>query len=327
MHVVVAPDKFRGTASASAVAQAVGEVAATLGWTSSLIPLSDGGEGLLDVFGGPNHFTDVTGPDGRPVRAGWWQEGASAVIECALASGLALVGGSEGNDAVRATSRGTGELVLAALEAGATDIVVGLGGSACSDGGIGALEALGYARQDARITVCCDVQTRYLDAAVVFGPQKGATPTEVEQLTRGLEAARELLRGRLGVDPQEIPGSGAAGGLGGALAAIGGVLTPGFDFVAGRVGLDQAIAAADLVVTGEGRLDPSSLDGKVVGGVARMAARHGVSVTAIVGTRDAGLDTGFPVVSLTGRFGLERALADVIGCLHDAAADVLGAQR
>lgn len=158
--------------------------------------MSDGGDGVLDVFGGATRHTAVTGPDGRTVDAAWRLDGYEAVIESALASGLVLVGGT--NDAVRATSRGTGELLEAAVRAGATRVVVGLGGSATSDGGLGALDALSaptldaLRRHEVRLDVCCDVDMRYVDAARVFGPQKGATPEQVELLTRRLAEAQRV---------------------------------------------------------------------------------------------------------------------------------------
>lgn len=331
MRVLIAPDKFRGTATAAQVADAVAAVAQGRGWTATRVPMSDGGEGLLDVFGGPNRWTSVTGPLGRPVTAAWLRRGPLAVIESATASGLLLAGGATGNDPVAATSAGTGELVAAALAEGATEVLVGLGGSACTDGGRGALAALGVWDAPwggfgaATVTVCCDVDTRYLDAARVFGPQKGATPRQVAALGRRLAVLRDELHARLGVDPQACAGSGAAGGLGGALAAAGATLTRGVDHVARLLGLDAQVAAADLVVTGEGRLDASSLEGKVVDGVTRRAAAYGIPVVAVVGVADPEVVTGFPVVSLTERCGPEAALAATVDCLRTVAAEVLAA--
>lgn len=326
--VLVAPDKFRGTASAGQVAEAVARAATDLGWAAVPLPLSDGGEGLLEAFGGPNRTTWVTGPLASPVLARWRLHDGIAVVEAAEASGLLLAGGAEGNDPVAATSRGTGELIAAALAAGAREVVVGLGGSACSDGGRGALDvlapdgvplrALGGSGgpEGARVTVCADVETHYLDAAAVFGPQKGATSAQVRLLTDRLRSLRARLLREHGRDPHGLPGSGAAGGLGGALAVLGAQVVSGFDHVATRVGLDDHLAAADLVITGEGRLDASSFDGKVVGGVVARARTHGVQAAVVVGDRDPAVSVPVPVRSLVEDHGRTAAVADTLGCLH-----------
>lgn len=321
--LLAAPDKFRGTASAREAADAIAAAAADAGWRVRTRPLSDGGEGLVDALGGANRRTVVTGPLGRPVTAGWRLEGGVATIESAAASGLLLAGGASGNDPLLATSRGTGELIAAALAAGATEVLVGLGGSACSDGGRGALSALPHGLGSARVTVCADVETRFLAAAEVFGPQKGATPEQVRVLTAGLEQTRLGLRARFGRDPQDLPGSGAAGGLGGALASAGATIVSGFDHVAERVGLAAAVSDADLVVTGEGRLDATSFEGKVVGGVVRLARRAGREVAVVVGDRDDTLDAPVPVWSLVAEHGREAALADTLACLRATAGRML----
>lgn len=331
--LLVAPDKFRGTASAGQVAAVVASVATELGWHATGLPLSDGGEGLLEAFGGPNRTTVVTGPLGEPVAARWRLDGRFAVVESAEASGLLLAGGAAGNDPLAATSRGTGELVAAALAAGAREIVVGLGGSACTDGGRGALEALRAAGDGspalggATVTVCADVETRYLDAAAVFGPQKGATPAQVRLLGERLGELRAQLAATYGRDPQDEPGSGAAGGLGGALAVLGARMVSGFDHVAARLGLDDQVARADLVVTGEGRLDASSFDGKVVGGVIGRAHAHGRPVAVIVGDRDPMVSPTVPVHALSEEHGRTAALEDTLRCLAATTAHVLAAYR
>jgi glycerate 2-kinase len=327
-RVLVAPDKFRGTATAREVAEIVGSVATGLGWHVVVLPLSDGGEGLLEAFGGANRTTVVTGPLGRPVRARWRLDAGLAVVESAEASGLLLAGGARGNDPVGATSRGTGELIAAALSAGAREVVVGLGGTACSDGGRGALEALGHrSLAGLGVTVCADVETPYLDAAAVFGAQKGATPAQVQLLGNRLAVTREELVVRFGRDPQTVPGSGAAGGLGGALAAAGAQVVSGFEHVADRLGLDDAIARADLVITGEGRLDASSFRGKVVGGVAGRARAQGRTAVAIVGDRDPSVSPSLPVHALADEHGRPAALQDTERCLRMTAARVLARYR
>jgi glycerate kinase len=291
--------------------------------------MSDGGEGLLDVLGGPNRTSVVTGPLGAPVEAAWRFDRGTAVIEMARASGLALVGGAEGNDALRASTFGTGELVDRALEQGARRIVVGLGGSATTDGGLGAIEAL---RSPARlrsveVQVACDVRTRFVDAAAVFAPQKGAGPAEVGLLTARLELLVQRYRDEFGVDVSELDGAGAAGGLAGGLAALGARLLSGFDLVTEHLDLEERIAGADVVVTGEGYLDAQSLDGKVVGGVCGLATRAARPTVVIVGDADPAvaraLGGDVAVVSLVERYGRRRAFDEPRWCIEHAAADVL----
>jgi len=332
VRVVAAPDKFRGTATAAEVAAAVGRAARAHGWRCDEVPLADGGDGLLDVLGGANRTTTVRGPLGEPVEAGWRLDRRTAVIEMARASGLQLAGGPEGNDPIAADTHGTGELIRAALEAGANRIIVGLGGSATTDGGLGALGALNHQRlRGVELLVACDVRTPFLDAAEVFSPQKGASRAQVRLLANRLARLADVYRQDHGVDVTTIPGAGAAGGLAGGLAAIGGTLLDGFALVAEEVELDQAIEGADLVVTGEGFLDEASFDGKVVGGVAEVAASLGVPVVAVVGevVRTDEVAAGVErsgiaeVVSLVERSGRERALADAVGCVEEAVVEVL----
>ncbi len=179
-HVVAAPDKFRGTASAEEIAAAVGAAATTAGWTCDQAPVADGGEGLLDVLrvrGGVIRRTTVTGPLGEPVEAEWLLDGSTAIIEMARASGLLLAGGAEGNRPMTASTYGTGELIAAAMAGGARRIIVGVGGSATTDGGQGALDALAPVNRlvGIELIVACDVTTRFVEAATDFAPQKGAT--------------------------------------------------------------------------------------------------------------------------------------------------------
>jgi glycerate kinase len=251
----------------------------------------------------------------------------------ATASGLLLAGGAAGNDPWAATTRGTGELVAAAAAAGARRVVVGLGGSATTDGGLGALEALGdspaWSSDAARrpeLLVCCDVATTFLDAAPVFGPQKGATPELVQRLRDRLADLAERYRVEHGVDVTALPGSGAAGGLAGGLAAVGARLLPGFEVVADAARLDEAVSRAQLVVTGEGQLDQGSFDGKVVGGVLARARAAGVPVVAVVGARHPAVEQvpdGLQVVSLVERFGRTAALENTRACISAAVAELL----
>src|SRR4051812_16732767 len=310
VHIVAAPDKFRGTATAAEVAAGVARAAAGAGWTCDEAPIADGGEGTLDVLGGPNRVTTVMAPLGDSVDAEWRLAKDTAVVEMARASGLSLVGGPDGNDPVAATTHGTGEVIAAAVDAGARRIIVGVGGSATTDGGLGAIRAL-YPLQRLRgvqLIVACDVRTTFVDAAEVFAPQKGATPAQVELLRRRLERLAQVYRQDYGVDVRAIPGSGAAGGLAGGLAAVGAQLVPGFDVLADELELYERIERADLVITGEGFLDEQSFDGKVIGGVVELADDAGVPVLSIAGEVFDGVGDRVEAVSLVERFGRDRAL-------------------
>jgi glycerate kinase len=285
-RAVVCPDKFRGSLSAAAAAAAMAAGLRRGGVDDVVaLPLADGGEGTLDALlgavGGSRRSTTVTGPLGDPVEAEWAMlRGGVAVVEMARASGLALVEGR--NDPLRASSRGTGELIAAAARSGAKRIIVGVGGSASTDGGLGAVDALGWSLPSVAVSVACDVTTPFLEAARVYGPQKGASKAQVELLGRRLQRLAEQYETRTGVNVREIEGGGAAGGLAGALAALGATLEPGFDVVAGAAGLGDALEGASIVVTGEGRLDHTSLEGKVVGGALEWASEHGVANRAVI---------------------------------------------
>lgn len=332
-QVLVAPDKLRGTLSAADAARAMGEGAASAGYRAELVPLSDGGEGFLDamaVLGGEVRQSQVTGPLGAPVVARWRLGEAGAVIESAQASGLALVGGPQGNDAMAATSRGTGELVVEALASGARRVLVGVGGSATTDGGLGAVEAVEAAGGlgGAEVVVACDVRIGFGEAAARFGPQKGASAEEVARLRARLDGLVEEYRRRYGVDVAALPGSGAAGGLAGGLAALGARLLPGFEVVADALGLPGRAGRAELVLGAEGRLDASSWDGKVVDGLAALARRVGVPAAVIAGSAGPGglegaVAAGVETFVLEARFGLARALGEPAWCLARAVAEVL----
>ncbi len=328
VRVLAAPDKFRGTASAGEVAEAVAAAAGAVSASCDLAPMADGGEGTLDALGGPNRSSVVTGPLGEPVTAPWRLSRGVAVIEMALASGLAVAGGASSNDPVNATTAGTGELIAEAVEAGAQRVLVAVGGSATTDGGLGALEALpSVARMSGvEMIVACDVRTAFLDAAAVYGPQKGASPAQVELLTRRLRRLAQIYDRDFAVDVTALTGAGAAGGLAGGLAARGASLVNGFEVVADEVGLGERIQNADVVVTGEGRYDATSLQGKVVGGVAELAAQSETLVLAVVGSADPTTrrPDGLEIIDLTARFGSERANGDPCGCVREAIAEALG---
>lgn len=305
MRLLAAPDKFRGTLSAHQAAAAIAAGAAAAGWTAVALPLADGGEGTLEVLGGGNRQTTVTGPLGAPVDAVWrLEDDGTALIEAALACGLSLAGGPERNDPLGATSHGVGELIAAAVAEGAERVVVAVGGVASTDGGVGARETL-PTPLPVPLDVACDVDARFLEAADVFAPQKGATPEQVR-----------LLRDRLAkLDVPDLPGAGAAGGLAGGLAAVGARLLPGFNFVASRLGFDERLAEADLVVTGEGQLDATSFTGKVVGRVIDRAGAAGVETLVVAGNVASGSPIG--ALSLVERYGPQRALAQPAWCLQE----------
>lgn len=335
MRVVVAPDKFKGTTTASALASALAQTAAEAGHDVLAHAMADGGDGTLDALGGANRVTTVTGPLGEPVDAAWRLSKGVAVIEMAQASGLVLAGGADANDPLAATTRGTGELIMAAVSRGAKRIIVGLGGSATTDGGLGAVEVIGSAPRlgGVKVEVATDVFTTFVEAAPVFGPQKGATAAQVAFLQARLRGVAERYRDEFGVDVEEVPGSGAAGGLGGGLLAVGAEIVGGFDLIAEEVGLFASIETADVVVTGEGQLDAESLNGKVVGGVAEIAAECGADVVVLAGAVEPGFDPtlfdslGLPntptIISLSETYGIDRAIADPVGCATESLANFL----
>jgi len=353
MRIVVAPDSFKEALDARSVCEAIarGLEAGFAGSSSSTgwpgvevvsVPMADGGEGtvaaMVAATGGRICTAQVTDPLGRPVTAefGILGDGATAVIEMAAASGLHLVS-SEERDPLLTSTYGTGELIAAALERRVRRIIVGVGGSATVDGGVGAAQALGavFRSGDGRpigrgggaladlesisldglhqalkrvvIEVACDVENPLLGptgAARVFAPQKGATPAAVERLDANLAHLADVIRRDVGLDMAAVPGAGAAGGLGaGLLAFLGATLRPGADLVIDAVGLEAAVAHADLVITGEGRLDGQSVHGKTPVAVARVAGRHDVPVVALVGalgegwqrTIDAGITACFGI--------------------------------
>ena len=325
MRVLAAIDKFRGTLSAAQAAEAVCRGVERAGATATALPLADGGEGTLAALGGGNRRTVVMGPLGDPVEAAWRLNRRTAVVEMALASGLELAGGAAGNDPIAATTHGTGELIASALDAGANRVIVGMGGSATTDGGLGAVRAIwnpGRVR-GVELIAACDVRTRFVDAAQVFAPQKGATPAQVKLLTRRLERLAQVYLDDHGVDVRPIDGGGAAGGLAGGLAAIGASVVSGFDLVADELDLAGQMDEVDLVITGEGFLDEQSYEGKVVGGVVALAAEVGVPVLVVAGEVLEDAPAKAPAISLVERFGREAALGDAGGCLEAAVAERL----
>jgi glycerate kinase len=300
-RALVAPDAFKGTFDAPTVACALARGLEEAGWEADRCPVADGGEGTLELLVGAlgGSFEEVAGSDplGRPVTCRIGRAGETAVVEMAQASGLGLVAPRE-RDAWRASTRGTGELVLAAVAGGAREIVVAGGGSATTDGGRGAIEAIraGGGLGGARLAVLCDVETAFEDAPRIFGPQKGADPPMVARLEERLDAfARELPR-----DPRGVPRTGVAGGLSGGLwAAFDAELRPGAAAVLDALEVDARMRRARLVVAGEGCVDEQSFGGKVVGELVRRARVADVPVHAVAGS------TTLPEAEWA-RVGLER---------------------
>jgi glycerate kinase len=308
MRVLVCPDSFKGTFSAVEVAAALGAGIEEAGGAVDLCPGADGGEGTaataLAALGGEMRTAAAHDPLGRPIEASFVlvEDGATAVVDTAAASGLPLVAPAE-RDAEAASTYGTGELIAAAVEAGATRVLLAAGGSATTDGGTGAIEALrgrGFpglvalrdgisdatttrgscgCAGDPALVVLCDVTTRFEDAAKVFGAQKGADEAGVRRLTERLER----IAGELPRDPRGVPMTGCAGGLSGGLWAFGAELRPGAEFVLDLLGFGERLAAADLAVTGEGRIDSQSLEGKIVGQIAERCAATGKPLQVVVG--------------------------------------------
>jgi glycerate kinase len=320
-RIVIAPDKFKGSLSAAEVAQAVRR--GFLSYRSDLdilcLPVADGGDGTLaaaEAAGFERVEQTATGPTGEPVATAYGRRAETAVVEMADVSGMVRLPHGE-LAPMTATSRGLGELISAALSAGARRIVVGIGGSACTDGGAGMLQALGVSLRDskgneigaggaalldlaevdlsgvhpgvahAEVVVACDVDnplTGPLGAAATYGPQKGATPADVLVLDEALTRLADHLARQTGRDVRDVPGAGAAGGAGfAAMALFGATLRPGIDLILELVEFADHVVGADLVVVGEGSLDAQTLHGKAPMGVARMAGEAGATVVAVCG--------------------------------------------
>lgn len=292
-HALIAPDSFKGTLPAQQVADALARGFEDKGWTADRCPLADGGEGtaavLMAALGGERIPARATDPLGRAIDASWvlLADGGTAVVDVAEASGLALLEPAE-MDPLSASSFGTGELIASAASR-AQKVLVAVGGSATNDGGRGALDAIAETGGigSVEIVCLCDVETPWELASSTFGPQKGADPDAVVELEKRLERfAAELPR-----DPRGLARTGAAGGLAGGLwAAHDAELVSGAAYVCDAVGIDERIARANLVVGGEGRLDDTTLEGKVLAELASRCVRAGKPLSAVVGRDAAGPD-------------------------------------
>jgi glycerate kinase len=365
MRIIVAPGAFKNSLPADGVARAIESGIARSGLDAQVLiaPIADGGNGTLDAFlagGGQRVTMTVEDPVGRPVQAayGLLPDGETAVIEMALASGLELLKDWQLNPMI-ASTYGTGQLMKAALEAGAKRLIVGMGGSATVDGGAGCLQALGvhlfdaYGKDVARgggsldqiflidaqgldrrwknveVLIASDVDNPTLGeqgAAAVFGPQKGATPQQVEKLEANLRHFFTLVKDQLGVDVLHTPGGGAAGAFSaGLMAFLNGRIVSGIDLILQYSGFAEALAEADLVITGEGQMDAQTIHGKGPVGVARLAQQRGVPTVAIVGglnvrddvLHDAGVQAVLPIV--TGPMSLDTAIEHAAELVERAA--------
>jgi glycerate 2-kinase len=355
-RVLVAPDKFKGTLTGSEVAEAVrrGIGSASPDARVTSLPVADGGDGTLDAFlaAGFERVDEVaTGPTGEPVHTAYARLGDRAVVEMAAVSGLGRLPGGR-LQPLTAGSRGTGELVAAALRAGCRDVVVGIGGSASTDGGAGLVEALGARLYDmsgdplasggaaladlrsldlrgvsgalggARITVASDVDNPLLGrhgAAAVYGPQKGADAAQVRQLDAALQRWADVVAATTGADLRDAPGAGAAGGVGFAvMAVLGGRLEPGIDLLLDLLDFDSHLHDVDLVVVGEGSLDEQSLRGKAPVGVARRARAAGARVVAVCGRCEVD-DASLERAGIARAYALTDLESDPRRCMSEAA--------
>lgn len=291
MKIVIAPDSFKGCLSSREVAEAAAEAIREIRPDAQtvIVPVADGGEGTVEAMasalGGEIVKARVSDPLGRPVDASYCIAGEFAVIEVAAACGLTLLKREERNP-LRTGTRGVGELILDAVDRGCRKFLVGLGGSATNDGGRGMVEVPGFLERTAgcMFTVACDVTTTFLDATKVFGPQKGARPWDIPVLEARMYEWSQETREATGVDVTVIPGSGAAGGLGGAFAAwLGARLLPGIEMVLEAVGFDRLLEGADLVITGEGCSDFQTAKGKTPWGVLNHSDRLRIPTVLLSG--------------------------------------------
>jgi glycerate 2-kinase len=353
MKIVVAPDKFKGSLPATQVAAAIaaGLHAGRPGAEVVTIPVADGGEGTAVAAGFERVPVTAAGPAGDPVRASYARRGEVAVVELAGVCGLARLPGGRPAP-LTASSFGAGEVLRAALEAGARRIVLGVGGSASTDGGAGLLQALGarvldtsgepvrpggaglrdvatldltglrQAPYPAGIILAADVDNPLTGpdgAAEVYGPQKGASPAEVALLDEGLRRWAAVVAAAVGRNWSRVPGAGAAGGVGfGVLAALGATIRPGVELVLDLSGFETALDGADLVITGEGSLDAQSLAGKTPVGVARAAARRGIGVVAVAG-RSTLREAELAAAGITAVYALSDLEPDLERCRTEAA--------
>ena len=321
--IVIACDSYKGCLSSSDVANAAAHGVAEVYPDCEVVKLAvaDGGEGtveaLVDTLGGHLEWAEVSDPLGRPVKAAYGVAGDLAIIESAASCGLTLLTKEERNPLVTST-KGLGELIMAAIDKGCRKFLIGLGGSATNDGGMGMIRAEGFLEKTngMKFTVACDVDTPYIGehgASRVFGPQKGASEQDVEILEERLGGYALTILKETGVDVRDMAGAGAAGGLGGAFRAyLGAELKRGVDLVLDQIDFDSKIHGADLVITGEGCSDYQTLKGKTASGVLERAKRQGIPVALVSGAvRDEQMlrDGGFGIIEAVSPLSMSRAEA------------------
>ena len=347
-NILLIPDSFKGTMSSEEICSIMDKAIKTHYPDAEVkqIPVADGGEGSVDAFlqalGGEKRSLTVQGPFGKPMESFYGVvKKNTAIVEMAACAGLPLVGDDLFPD--RTTTYGVGELILAAAKSGCKEIIVGLGGSATNDGGCGAAAACGVVFKDkdgskfiptggtlnkvasidcsgldktlegVSITTMCDIDNPFYGtkgAAYIFGPQKGADPEMVKVLNANLESLAEVIKRDCSLDVQSIPGSGAAGGMGGGMAAFfGSTLQMGIETVLDTINFGKLLEKADLVLTGEGKIDSQSLRGKVVIGVARRAKKANVPVVAIVGDISDDIEGAYEE-GVSGIFSINRLAVD-----------------
>lgn len=353
---IVISDSFKGTLSSLEICRIARESIPRFFPDCQVItvPVADGGEGLVECFeaaiGAQPVTVSVTGPLGKPVRATYARKDKTAIVEMAAAAGLPMMG--RNGDPARTTTYGVGELIRHAIENGCTEILLGLGGSATNDGGCGCAAALGtgfydiYGNrfiptgatleqietirvpdgwtlpEDVRITVMCDVDNPLYGptgAVHVFGRQKGADAAMITQLDQGLRKLDAVMKENLGVSVADVPGTGAGGGMGaGCMAFLHAELKPGIECVLDTIGFDAMLEDAELVITGEGRIDSQSVHGKVISGIAKRTRLRGIPLIALVGGIAEGAEAGYDL-GVTAMFGIDRSAQDFHAFASDSA--------
>jgi len=326
-RILIAMDKFRGTASARELCDVVGEVVGQLGYAPDVQPMSDGGEGFREAFSGELVQVEVSGPLGEPESAGVTlvasDAGPVAIIESADAVGRQRLPSPTGDQALSASSEGVGELILAAAKLGATSVLVGLGGSATSDGGLGCYEVLrDHGGLPVPVIAATDV-TAHFRGARRYAHQKGVREEDLDFVDERLQTVRSLYLEEQGIDVDPIERTGAAGGIPGALAALGASLVDGLAAVASAVDLEARIDLASMVISGEGRFDDGSLEGKVTGGLAALIGGRVPlllvcgSVEPLAAKQSLARFNDLHFLDLSARAGLEAATSDVLGTLRE----------
>ncbi|MGA2969559.1 MAG: glycerate kinase [Acidimicrobiales bacterium] len=325
-HVLVSMDKFRGTATARQLCDSVSKIVARFNSSVDVQPMSDGGEGFRESFMGDVVVVDVPGPTGTmvaaPITLRKSPEGTLAFLEVSEVVGRSHLIEPTSAQAIQASSQGVGYLILAAAQRGASSILIGCGGSSTSDGGLGCYRVLRDAGGlPVAVTAATDVAARFSEL-IQYAEQKGVSPDDMSVIQQRADDARSLYLAEQGVDVEMLARSGASGGIPGGLAALGAELTSGLNAVVRSVNLDERIGRSSLVITGEGRLDHGSLDGKVTGGIAALLGED-TALLVVCGSIEVAAAQEFTsrypqanLVSLVDRFDQRTAMTDVFGCVE-----------